>query len=274
MPTTDQFLLAANAYQEIQAELRQEKRTLGVSSEISNPEIISPQPAGLPGGSLMLGIAEDGSPVLFDLYDPAPGPLLVAGDGGSGKTTLLQALAFASDLQNPGDIQFGVITPFPEEWTFLEGLSTCLGVWPAYHPSSQAFLTQLVNWTESFSRTRQAVLLLFDGFDLLTGNAFHVQHNLRWLLMYGPEHHIWPVVTINPARLTRFRAWLDLFRTRFIGQVKNSHNARLLVDDPELDLTDLIPGEQFGLLRPNSWLKFRLLSTSYGDKHEHWNALV
>ncbi len=68
-------------------------------------------------GSLLLGLAEDGLPVLLDLYDPAPGPLLVAGDGGSGKTAFLQSLARATGLQDPGDIQFGVVTPFPEEWT-------------------------------------------------------------------------------------------------------------------------------------------------------------
>jgi len=49
------------------------------------------------------------------LHDPAPWPLLVAGDGGSGKTTFLQSLAKASDLLNPGDTQFGVLTPFPGE---------------------------------------------------------------------------------------------------------------------------------------------------------------
>jgi hypothetical protein len=203
-------------------------------------------------------MAEDGLPLLFDLYDPAPGPLLVAGDGGSGKTAFLQSLARAAGLQDPGDIQFGVVTPFPEEWTALESLPQCLGIWPAYHPSAQLFLGQLVNWAEALSETRQAILLLFDGFDLLSGGEFQSQHDLRWLLLYGPEHHIWPVVTVNPARLARLQAWLDYFHTRVLGQVKHTHNARLLSDDPQAVLSDLLPGAQFGLSQPGSWLKFWL----------------
>jgi hypothetical protein len=256
MSTTDQFLLALDAYQEIQAELRHEQPPLPVSPDAS--EQTKPQPAGLSGGSLLLGMAEDGLPLLFDLYDPAPGPLLVAGDGGSGKTALLQSLARAAGLQEPGDIQFGVVTPFPEEWTALESLPQCLGVWPAYHPSAQLFLGQLVNWAEALSETRQAILLLFDGFDLLSGSEFQSQHDLRWLLLYGPEHHIWPVVTVNPARLARLQAWLEYFHTRVLGQVKHAHNARLLSDDPQALLSDLLPGAQFGLSQPGSWLKFWL----------------
>jgi hypothetical protein len=258
MSTTDQFLLALEAYQEIQAELRQEGRPLPVSPNTSTPENSIAQPVNLPGGSLLLGLAEDGLPVLLDLYDPAPGPLLVAGDGGSGKTALLQSLARAAGLQDPGDIQFGVITPFPEEWSALESLPHCLGIWPAYHPSAELFLSQLVNWAEALPGTRQAILLLFDGFDLLSGGEFQSLHDLRWLLLYGPEHQVWPAVTVNPARLTHLQPWLDYFHTRLIGHVKNAHNARLLTDDPQADLANLLPCKQFALSQPGCTLKFWL----------------
>jgi hypothetical protein len=258
MSTTDQFLLALEAYQEIQAELCQDGPPLPVSPEFSNPEISVARPANLPGGSLLLGMAEDGLPVLLDLYAPAPGPLLVAGDGGSGKTALLQSLARAAGLQDPGDIQFGVITLFPEEWSALESLPHCLGVWPAYHPSAELFLGQLVNWAEALPGTRQAILLFFDGFDLLSGSEFQSLQDLRWLLLYGPQHQVWPAVTVNPARLTRLQPWLDYFHTRLIGHVKNAHNARLLTDDPRAALADLLPCKQFALSQPGSLLKFWL----------------
>jgi len=182
----------------------------------------------------------------------------VAGDGGSGKTAFLQSLARASNLQDPGDIAFGVLTPFPEEWTALETLPLCLGVWPAFHPSASDFVAQLVSWAEILPQTRQAVLLLFDGFDLMTGSDFQSQHDLRWLLMYGPERHIWPVITVNPARLAHLHPWLEYLHTRVIGKVKNGHNARSLVEDPRLRLADLLPGKQFGLFQSGNWLKFWL----------------
>ena len=258
MSTTDQFLPALTPYQEIQAELRQPGQPLPVSPAPSGSEISIKPSTGLPAGSLLLGLAEDGLPFMLDMYDPAPGPLLVAGDGGSGKTAFLQSLARLSGLQDPGDIQFGVVTPFPEEWPALETLSNCLGVWPAYHPSANLFLRQLVNWAGVLPKTRQSVLLLFDGFDLLYGSDFQSQQDLRWLLMYGPERQVWPVVTVNPARLGRLHGWLDYFHTRVIGQVKQSQNARLLLDDPPAALAGLLPGRQFGLSRPNGWLEFWL----------------
>jgi hypothetical protein len=258
MSTADQFLLALQAYQEIQAEFRQEQQSLVQTEQTSKTDTSITRSASLPGGSLLLGMAEDGLPILLDLYDPAPGPLLVAGDAGSGKTAFLQSLAHVSSLQDPGDIQFGVLTPFPEEWTALEALPHCLGIWPAYHPSASAFISQLVSWAQVLPGTHQALLLLFDGFDLMTGSEVQSLHDLRWLLMYGPERHIWPVISINPARLTHLRTWLDYFHTRVLGQVKQIHNARSLVEDPQVILGDLHPGKQFGLSQSGTWLKFWL----------------
>jgi hypothetical protein len=258
MSTTDQFLIALQAYQEIQSELLQDEQSLPQIQPASKAVTPATPSAGLPDGKLLLGRAEDGLPLLLDLYNPAPGPLLVAGDGGSGKTAFLQSLAYASGLQDPGDIQFGVLTPFPEEWTLLETLPDCLGIWPAYHPSASAFLSQLVNWTQALSRTHQALLLLFDGFDLMTNSGIQNLHDLRWLLMYGPERHVWPVISINPARLVHLRTWLDYFHTRVLGHVKQLHNARSLVEDPRISLGDLVPGKQFGLSQSGSFLKFWL----------------
>jgi hypothetical protein len=258
MSTTDQFLLALNAYQEIQAELHPGQPLQRIPTDLHAPEFKLPEPASLPGGSLLLGMAEDGLPVMLDLYDPAPGPLLVAGDGCSGKTAFLQSLACASNLQDPGDIQFGVLTPFPEEWSALETRPNCLGIWPAYHPSAKNFLAQLVCWADALPDTRQAILLFFDGFDLMAGSDFQSKHDLRWLLSYGPEHQIWPVVTINPARLAHLHPWLEYFHTRVFGRIKQFHNARLLLEDPELNLSDLLPGIQFGLARSDGWLRFWL----------------
>jgi hypothetical protein len=258
MTTTDQFLIALQAYQEIQAELRQGEAPLPVVAQTHIPELPADPPFALPEGSLLLGLAEDGLPVLLDLYDPAPGPLLVAGDGGCGKTAFLQSLAQASNLQDPGEVQFGVLTPFPEEWTAQESLPNCMGIWPVHHSVAGKFMSQLVSWAEVLPEGRQAVLLLFDGLDLLIANGFQVQRDLRWLLMYGPERQVWPVVTVNPGRLGRHGTWLDYFQTRILGQVKRPQTARLLLDDPEINLAALLPGSQFGLSRPEGWLKFWL----------------
>ena len=50
----------------------------------------------LPNSALFLGIAFDGLPILLNLSDPTPGPILVAGDQASGKRALLQGQIFNS----------------------------------------------------------------------------------------------------------------------------------------------------------------------------------
>ena len=41
----------------------------------------------IPSEAILLGVASDGLPVLLNLYDPQPGPMLIAGDPGSGNRT-------------------------------------------------------------------------------------------------------------------------------------------------------------------------------------------
>lgn len=263
MPANDQISLSLQARQRTPAGLSNGALYRPVDPAVSILDT-PPNRAIFPflNGSLQLGVAENGFPIMLDLYDPAPGPLLVAGDGGSGKTAFLKSLTVGSDLQDPGEILFGVLTPFPEEWEELEVLSNCLGIWPAYHSSARHFLTQLVSWAVVLPSTRQAIILMVDGLDLLTTNGFHDQHNLRWLLTYGPRRQVWPVVTINPGRLSHPETWLDYFQTRILGRVKRPQTAHLLVTDPEINLAELSHRGQYGLWQQDCWIKFRLPSVS------------
>ncbi len=256
MSIADQFMLGMQAYNEIQAEINPENHITTPDKMIPTNSLSTIQTGNYPPGSLLLGLAEDGLPIMLDLYDPVAGPLLVAGDRASGKTTLLKSLARASDLQDPGEIQFGVITPFPEEWEDLENLSNCLGIWPAYHPSASDFLSQVISWADSLVKTRQVLLIMVDGFDLLNAGDTQIRHSLRWLFMYGPERQAWPIVSVNPGRINHLDNWVDHFQTRILGQVKRHQTARLLVDDDGIDLSNIQAGYQFCLARPDSWKRF------------------
>jgi len=261
MSTTDQLLPLPYTYPEIQLKLRGVQYPAiptrpALIDESAGERTIAPS-----AGSLMLGLVEDGSALMLDMYDPAMSPLLVAGDGGSGKTALLKTLAQASDNQDPGEIQFGVITLFPEEWTEQETLPNCLGIWPAFHPAAKDFLSKIINWANVLQGSHQLVLIMIDGLDLLTGGGFNIQHELRFLLMFGPERHVLPVVTVNPGRLTHLGTWLDHFKTRLLGRVNRPQTAHLLLRDPDIDLAELEAGKQFCLTRQDGWSKFRLVSS-------------
>src|SRR5512141_738500 len=70
----------------------------------------------LPRAALFLGVAGDRLPVLLNLADPVPGPVLVAGDSGSGKTRLLRLVADAVNrTPAPDSGRFAVIAAQPAD---------------------------------------------------------------------------------------------------------------------------------------------------------------
>src|SRR6266508_518960 len=56
-----------------------------------------------PHEALFLGVASDGLPVLLNLHDPVPGPILISADPGTGKTALLQTIALATGKMHQPD---------------------------------------------------------------------------------------------------------------------------------------------------------------------------
>jgi hypothetical protein len=257
MSVSDQFTLALKVFRDLESELGQRTRETPPPPSPTIEQLM--QDLGpLPDGSLLLGVAADGLPLLLNLYDPAPGPILVAGDRRSGKTAFLQTLARASDLApDPGEIQFGVLTNHPGEWSEIEALPGSMGVWPATHSSAARYLNRLVAWGEHPGNDgHTAVLLLIDGLDTLILSESITRQDLMWLLSYGPEHRIWPVATFNSGRLPRFASWMQSFGLLIFGYVSQPNLAEALTGDSAADLNSLLPGVQFSLRNPDGWLKF------------------
>ena len=84
----------------------------------------------LPHTALFLGMAEDGLPVLLDLHDPVPGPILIVADQASGKTSFLQMIARATEaMHDPADVQSGIVTPRPDEWKNFQDSQSVVGIY-------------------------------------------------------------------------------------------------------------------------------------------------
>jgi len=211
----------------------------------------------LPRAAMLLGLASDGLPVLLNLHDPQPGPLLVAADPGAGKTALLNLIAQAvTEMHTPGDVQFGVISNYPDEWEHLGGFEHCIGVFPTYHDSAVDFLSSLSGWAHANKGSQQSILLLVDDLESMNEFDFDARQNLRWLLLRGPARRVWPVVTLNAERSSQVEDWLDTFRTRIFGQVQDDRVADHLTGVPGTTLRHLQAGLQFALREGNDWLKF------------------
>src|ERR1043165_4656650 len=217
----------------------------------------------MPPEALFLGVASDGLPVLLNLHEPLPGPILVTADPGAGKTTLLQTVALAAgQMHQSGDVQFGVLTNHPDEWSGIEEIQNNVGIFPLYNQSAEDFILSLASWAHGNKTSRQSVLLLLDDLEAASNLDFDARQNLRWLLLRGPARRVWPIITMNPSRMENIMPWLDAFRTRVFGTIQNQMQISQL-DAVSAELESLNSGSHFTLQEGDHWLRFWLPSIDY-----------
>ena len=260
------FSMMLEALTELQPEIAAAEAQQSDSSESEQAKLVPAPPSladslselgPLPREALLLGLAPDGLPVLLNLHDPHPGPLLVVADPGAGKTNLLQMIAqAAADMHAVGDVQFGVVTNYPDEWEHLAGLEHCVGIFPTYHDSAIDFLSSLSGWAHANKGSQQSILLLVDDLESMEHIDFDARQTLRWLLLRGPSRRVWPIISMNAERATQVEAWLEAFRTRIFGKVQDDRMAEHLTGIQDTTLKHLPTGLQFALREGNDWLKF------------------
>jgi hypothetical protein len=210
----------------------------------------------LPHAALFLGMAEDGLPVLLDLYDPVPGPILIVADEGSGKTSFLQMIACATELMHaPADVQSGVITPHPDEWKKFQGNQSVVGIYSANEDSARELLQSLVSWAHNNREKKQTILLLIDDLEAVTKLGQEAEQNLRWLLLRGPSRRVWPIVTLNASRAQSVEAWLESFRTRLFGNTRDENTSHFIAGGHD-KVFDNLAASQFTMREGNNWLNF------------------
>lgn len=213
----------------------------------------------LPREALFLGIASDGLPVLLNMHDSTPGPMLAIGDAGAGKTIFLQTIALALTLTHQEeDAQYGVLTTHTKEWDGFAATGHRLGVFEINQTAARDFITSVASWAHSNKNASQTILILIDGMEAMINIDPEAVQNLRWLFLRGPARHVWPLITLDAERYGEVLAWLDLFRTRFFGRVANPSTGQVLGGDPKAALENLEPRMQFTLRENTGWLRFWL----------------
>jgi hypothetical protein len=194
--------------------------------------------------------------------------MLIVGDAGSGKTAFLRTVAHAvAQTHRSEDVQFGVITNYPEEWESTKEFPHYAGVFAVGHNSTQKFIHSLATWAHSNKNTHQCMLLLVDDLESVASLELEAVQDLRWLLLRGPARRAWPIVTLNAQRYGQVLAWLQIFRTRVFGRIGNPRVAEALGADQRAGLDQLEARTQFSLREKDprsgpveNWLRFWLPS--------------
>jgi hypothetical protein len=259
MPTNRRFSLDLQALTELKTETSTPP-SQAVSAAPNLSDVLS-KIGAIPSEALFLGVASDGLPVLLNLYDPHPGPMLIAGDAGSGKTAFLQTIVHSiQQTHRSDDIQFGVITNYPDEWESISATPHRMGIFPVGLNSTQEFIRSIAEWAHSNKNTHQCVLLLIDDLESVATFEMETIQKLRWLLLRGPARRVWPIITLNASRYGQVIAWLQSFRTRIFGHIANRRVAEALSGDHDSGLDQLEAKIQFSLREKENWLRFWLPS--------------
>jgi hypothetical protein len=215
----------------------------------------------LPREALFLGIASDGLPVLLNLHDPLPGPIVVTGEAGAGKTQFLKVVAQAvMRTHAERDVQYGVLTHRAEEWQDVENTRHRVGVFDVNERGAQDFILSLASWAHSNRTPSQSILILVDDLESIARLDVETLQNLRWLLLRGPARRVWPIITMDAERYGQVLAWIEIFRTRIFGRITNGRVAEALGGDKASALDQLEAKRQFTLRENNGWLQFWLPS--------------
>ncbi|HSL42053.1 MAG TPA: FtsK/SpoIIIE domain-containing protein [Anaerolineales bacterium] len=260
MTTSRRFSSALQALTELKTEERTSASKPTVNAVPTLSDVLT-KIGPLPAEALFLGAATDGLPVLLNLYDPHPGPMLITGDAGSGKTAFLQTVAHSvAHTHDPKDVRFGVITSYPDEWESLQSLPHQAGVFTVGQNNTQEFISSLAKWAHSNKNTHHCVLLLVDDLESVASLDLESVQNFRWLLLRGPSRRVWPLVTLSAPRYGQVISWLQNFRTRVFGRVANPRVAEALTADKASGLDRLEARIQFSLREKGNWLHFWLPS--------------
>jgi hypothetical protein len=251
----DRYALMMEAYTELKPEIESARRTRPIPALPTLDQVL----AGfgpMPEEALFLGVASDELPVLLNLHDPIPGPLLIVGDPGTGKTALLQTIARAVErMHQAEDVQFGALTSHPDEWSGFERVPNNVGIFSIHHRSAEDFILSLASWAHGNKSSKQSVLLLLDDLEAVTSMEVDAVNNLRWLLLRGPSRRVWPIITLGSPNIASMDAWLGAFHTRILGKVQDLRLIRKL-DAGQADLNTLNTGSEFALREGDRWLRF------------------
>ena len=208
----------------------------------------------LPALSLILGLGEDGVPLVVDLEDPEGSAFLIASDDGFDNTALLHNLITAALKGNhPEELFVHLISPHADDLTYFHHQPHFRLSYQPFHPGTPIVIEEMVKLVISRQQTPvpgTGHILAIDGLDLLW-QALDPQAklNLDWLIRNGPAVGLWVIATVESTYLPQnLTGTIDMFPSRILGPIQQANLARFLSGFILNQVSDLTPGEEFLLI--------------------------
>ena len=186
--------------------------------------------SGVPALTAVLGLADDGAPLLIRVPSPNVAHILVAGTTGSGKSVLLRALLTSLAVLNPPRaLQLVLIDPGGEALASLSGLPHLLQPVVCDPDAAAQALVELVGLMERRHATEPRIVVCIDELaDLLMVGGDGLQEALMRLTQRGRGAGIHIVAaTQKPTAAVLGSLVKANFPVRLVGRVMSIDDARV-----------------------------------------------
>ena len=190
-------------------------------------------PDPLPDTTALLGLTEDGIPLLARLASARVAPVLVAGMTGSGKSVLLRSAALSLLMTHEADkLRMICMDPNGKTFTPFKGAPHLLRPQITDPPAAVDALRSLSHAVKSRRQrgeTRPYVVVVIDNLgDLIYAGGDEIAEMLVRLIQHGQEVGIYPIVaTQRPSSASMVELVQTHFALRLVGKVGSANDARM-----------------------------------------------
>lgn len=208
-------------------------------------------PQRIPANTAVLGIADDGAPLLTRLPAGSVRDVLIAGTTGAGKTSLLHSIGYSLALINPRrTLQLALIGDG------LHPLSGLPHLLQPFNPRPDALLNQLVGLLKSRQQQNSStplIVVLIDELDHLTD--FQLTQVIQLVQLGWPLGLIVVAATAKPSSPRLHHTVLQSWPVRIVGRTASVEDA--LVASQQIDsgaerlsgTGDFLAASELGLIR-------------------------
>lgn len=217
-----------------------------------------------PDHTAILGICEDGLPILVDWTNPRPGSFLVGGSNQVGMTRLLQLAAISTLAHTPqSQLEILILSGQPEQWASFQRFpgEPNLTIIPAYEREAGAAIlgcSRMLDQRMNGRRHSDLMLILIDDLAYFSRSDFDVQIGLQWIARQGPQYQMWMLAGIDAGLVQECDRFLPSFQTRILGQIADPFQAGWLANRQVPDTANFHISQQFCVRIHDQWVNFWL----------------
>jgi hypothetical protein len=224
--------------------------------------------APLPPYSALVGICEDGLPLLLDLRNPESGSILMVGDPAAANRPLLRSLLASAVLLNTiEEVQLYLVTVEGEAYTEFQEVPGALEIISPHDPATSELIWHLACRAQQQpcgSQAQGVEVLLIEDLEALVAQLDPLgRDELAWLVEVGPQAGVWVIAGVDAVRFSEIDGSLSaVFRTQLIDAVDPGLLENLTGLSPEVGI-ELVPGAQYCARRAGDYIHFWLPRYTY-----------